>query len=186
MSKLYFITHPSVLIDKHAPIDQWQLSEKGIEETKRLLKLNFWKNIKAIYSSPEKKAVQVAEMAVNKYSFGLKRESCLSEIDRSSTGFMEYDIYMETMTEFYNNPKIEVNGWESAENATNRIVDCVTKIMNSNTENVAIIGHGATGTLLACHLFNKLPTLTEDPQGTGQYMIVNWDEKKILNKWVKY
>ena len=186
MSKLYFITHPSVLIDKNIPIDQWQLSEKGIEETKRLLKLDFWKSIDAIYSSPEKKAAQVAELAASKYGLVPKTETCLSEIDRKSTGFMEYDIYMETVAEFYKKPSIEVNGWESAKKATERIVDCITRIMDSNTKDVAIIGHGATGTLLACYLLNKPPTLSEDPQGTGRFMIVSWGEKKIEQKWLTY
>lgn len=186
MSKLYFITHPSVSINKSIPIDQWQLSNKGIWETERLLKLRFWKKIGLIHTSPERKAVQVARIVAKEYDLKVEINPCLSEVDRSSTGFVEPDLYVELIKEFYMNPLMEVRGWESAERATKRIVECVTNIMDSANKNVAIIGHGATGTLLACHLLKKAPTFTEDPQGVGRLMFIDWDKKKILTRWAEY
>lgn len=187
MSKLYFITHPSVAIIKDQSIDQWGLSDKGLEETERLLKLNFWDEIEAIHTSPEIKAVQVASLAAKKLGINIKVHECLSEVDRSSTGFVEFDQYMKLMENFYSHPKERVEGWESAEEATKRIVNCVSGIMETaNSGTLAIIGHGATGTLLACHLLAMDPSYSEDPMGTGRYMVIDWDKKIILNKWCEY
>ena len=187
MSKLYFITHPSVQIIKNQSIDQWGLSDKGIDETRGLLKLDFWNEINVVYSSPEKKAVQTAQLVSSECKLEICLSDCLSEVDRSSTGFIDYDKYIEAIKNFYNRPDESIQGWESANNATKRITECVKSIMsNHKDQTVAIVGHGATGTLLVCSLLNKKPDFTEDPQGTGRYMIINWDKRQIIQKWLTY
>ncbi|KKQ91370.1 MAG: Phosphoglycerate mutase [Candidatus Woesebacteria bacterium GW2011_GWB1_39_10] len=187
MSKLYFITHPSVHIVKVLPIDQWGLSSKGINEVKRLLKLSFWNEISIIYSSPEKKAIQTAELISREYGIKIFTRDNLSEVDRSSTGFMEYGKYLDVVRNFYKHPKESIQGWESAAVASKRIFKDIAQIMSKHkNKSIVVIGHGATGTLLACSLLNKEPDFAEDTQGTGRYMIIDWNKRQLVQKWLKY
>lgn len=187
MSKLYFITHPSVQINKNLAVDKWSLSDKGLKETEQLLRLDFWREIEAIYASPERKAQQTAELVSKRYGLEVFKTNCLSELDRSSTGFVEYDAYIEMIKSVYSNPNKNIQGWESAFDVTKRITECIALIMsNHKDQSVAVIGHGATGTLLACSLLNKKPDFAEDPKGTGRYMIIDWDKKQLMKRWSGY
>jgi broad specificity phosphatase PhoE len=51
-------------------------------------------------------------------------------------------------------PQTSVRGWEPAADAQARIVHAVEQVMSQASDggDVAILGHGGTGTLLYCHL----------------------------------
>lgn len=187
MAKLYFITHPQVNIIQGIPIDKWALSHEGIASCDRLASLDFWNNIDVIYSSPEKKALQTTKIIAKKNRILVKKKHSLREFDRSSTGFLQPTTYMNAIESFYANPELSHRGWETANSASERIYACVNSIFNQdNHKNIAIIGHGATGTLLVCKILGIDPTFLEDPQGVGVYMAIDWHKKKLILKWKKY
>lgn len=187
MTKLIFITHPSVVISPNVPADEWSLSEKGIEETNRLLEKSFWKEVGAVYASTEPKAFAVAEMVREKFGLPYTEVGAIKEIDRSATGFLPYDEYMEVIEEFYRNPQVNVRGWESAEHARQRMKTAISDLMNAHQgEIVAVIGHGASGTLLACEVQGIPSTFEQDPKQTGCFMEIDWDKQNILSPWQTY
>jgi broad specificity phosphatase PhoE len=51
-------------------------------------------------------------------------------------------------------PQSSVRGWERAADAQVRIIRAVERVLSQAPDNddIAIIGHGGTGTLLLCHL----------------------------------
>ena len=186
MTKLYFITHPSVTIDSSVPIDQWNLSEKGLEAANKLLEHDFIKEFGVIYSSAEPKAITVAEMVSSKINVPITNKvKDLGEI-RGRT-FIPPEIFVEATKNWFDNPTQNINGWESRDDTQKRIVDCVSKIMASeNGKIVAIVGHGGTGTLLKCHIKGIEPLQTEDQPGQGCYFIADWDNQKLIQDWVKF
>jgi broad specificity phosphatase PhoE len=56
----YFITHPGVMIDPAIPVPQWRLSSRGIDRMRRILTRSWIRNIRAVYCSTERKAVDGA------------------------------------------------------------------------------------------------------------------------------
>ena len=76
------------------------------------------------------------------------------ENDRSSTEFLPPDEFERVADEFFKDPAQSVRDWETAAHAQRRIVDAVSNIVvrTAGARSIAIVSHGAVGTLLYCHL----------------------------------
>ncbi|KKR48417.1 MAG: hypothetical protein UT86_C0005G0001 [Candidatus Magasanikbacteria bacterium GW2011_GWC2_40_17] len=187
MNKLFLITHPDVVIDPKQAIDEWVLSEKGIDRAKALMNESFWNNISVIYSSTESKAKTVAEMAAHKFGIPIFEKKCLVEIDRSSTGFMPFDEFMIVVNDFFKNPDKSCKGWETARAAMNRVSECTEQIMQKHPgENIALVGHGAAFALLLSYIKGVEPTFDLCQDGVGFVSEIDWDKREIISMWEKY
>lgn len=187
MTKLFLITHPDVVIDPKQAIDEWILSEKGIDRAKALMSEPFWKDISAIYSSTEPKARAVAEMAAHKFYIPIFERECLVEIDRSSTGFMPFDEFMTVVNDFFKNPDKSCKGWETARAAMKRVSECTEQIMKKHTgENIALVGHGAAFALLLSYIKGVEPTFDLCQDGVGFVSELDWGKREIISVWGKY
>jgi broad specificity phosphatase PhoE len=68
-------------------------------------------------------------------------------------GFLDKAEFEATADAFFAMPQIGVRGWEPATAAQARIVRAVEQLVSESCDSdIAIIGHGGTGTLLYCHL----------------------------------
>ena len=108
-----------------------------------------------IFSSSERKARDAARILAD--GLGLDGYSVianLGENDRSATGFLAKDEFEATVDAFFAQPLQSIRGWEPAVDAQVRIVRAVELAVSETLEHVdiAIVGHGGTGTLLYCHL----------------------------------
>ena len=74
--------------------------------------------------------------------------------NRSSTGFLAQSEFERVASEFFAKPESSVRGWERAIDAQHRIVTAVERLFEGETNpgSVAIVSHGAVGTLLYCAL----------------------------------
>jgi broad specificity phosphatase PhoE len=78
----------------------------------------------------------------------------LGENDRSATGFLAQDEFEITVADFFAQPLQSIRGWEPAADAQARIVGAVEEAISQTPGDVdiAIVGHGGTGSLLYSHL----------------------------------
>jgi len=188
VTKLVFITHPSVVIDEFTPIDQWNLSEEGIEQAQRLSSLQELSKFDTLYSSPEPKSVTVALMLSDYYHK-------LLPIDHKVVGLKEIhgrrfippEIFKEATKMWFDNPTQNPNGWESLKEAQKRIVFTIENIMSKEKDNtVVIVGHGGTGTLLKCSIKKVKPVIEEDQSSQGSYFVADWDTRSLVKDWQQY
>jgi broad specificity phosphatase PhoE len=187
MTKLFLITHPDVVIDPKQKIDEWVISEKGIKRAKDLMDNPLWGEVAVIYSSTEQKAKTIAEMAKHKFSLPLFEKEGLVEIDRSSTGFMPFDEFMDTVKEFFKKPDQSCKGWETANAAMSRVSLCIESIMKKHSgENVVLIGHGAAFALLLSDIKGIKPTFDLCQDGVGFVSEIDWDKREIISMWKAY
>jgi broad specificity phosphatase PhoE len=138
------------------------------------LQLPWIKNISAIYSSTEQKAVDGAEILGSHLNMGFTKIETLGENDRSTTGFLKPEEFEKTADEFFKFPTQSVRGWETAQAAQDRVVSAVSRIdINHLTEgDIAIVSHGAVGTLLYCY-YAKVPIdrrWDQPGKGGGNYL----------------
>jgi len=93
--------------------------------------------------------------------------------DRSSTGYLPAREFERLADAFFAEPHRSVRGWERAVDAQARVVGAATKISaaTQGLAAVAIISHGAVGTLLYCHLLQQPISRRFDqpPNGGGNY-----------------
>ena len=169
----YFITHPNVAISKDVPVTRWPLSELGRERMTNGLKQPWIAEITSIYSSTEQKSVDAAQILARHLSLPFTQIADLGENDRSSTGFLPPDEFELVANQFFGKPEVSVRGWERAIDAQRRIVAAVKRLVANDTAPgaVAIVSHGAVGTLLYCALAGKKIDRAWDqqPNGGGNY-----------------
>ena len=170
---LHFISHPNVVVDPGVPVPRWPLSEIGKSRMLEGLKQPWISDIASIYSSTEQKAIDTARILASHLSIHFSQEKNLGENDRSSTGFLRPDEFEAVADEFFANPDRSARGWERASEAQRRIVRAVTSIeqQDQRVGNIAIVSHGAVGTLLYCYLTGKPISREWDqpPNGGGNF-----------------
>ena len=191
MKKIVYITHPSTNIDPLIPADQWTISDEGERQIANLAQNPFWKNIETIYSSTEPKArysAQILNDRIVHLKFPMPSGiEDLVEINRNSTGFLKPPEFRNAMDEFYLHPDKSFKGWETANGAVSRTMNIISRIMEDNiNKNVAIVGHGAVGTLLVCALKKVTFSSREEPRIQGSWIAIDWNKQTVLSDWSQY
>jgi broad specificity phosphatase PhoE len=187
MTTLIYITHPSVNIDKTVLPQNWDLSEKGIMEAKKLLDKDFWKEVVHIYTSDEPKAITTSKIITEKFTIPIESIAELGEADRTKTPFLPFEEYMKAIKDAYSKPEENIHGWESHDEMMQRNVKVLKELMSKHEgETFVIIGHGGAGTTMKCFIKGIEPKFEEDPKQTGCYFIADLDQIRILEDWTKY
>ena len=155
MPVVFFITHPDVAIDPSVPVPDWPLNAHGRAGMQAIAASPWASGVRHIFPSSERKARDAAQLLAE--GLGLHGYSVvdgLGENDRSATGHLAQQEFEATVDAFFAQPQTSVRGWEPATDAQARIVHAVEQVISQAFDNgdVAIIGHGGTGTLLYCHL----------------------------------
>ncbi|HZO01715.1 MAG TPA: histidine phosphatase family protein [Burkholderiales bacterium] len=170
---LYFVTHPNVVVSRDVPVPRWPLSELGRQRMRTGLRQPWVRELTAIYCSTEQKAIDGAAILAEHLALDFKQVEDLGENDRSATGFLPPDEFERVADAFFGSPEQSVRGWERAVDAQSRIVAAVERIARSDESggSIAIVSHGAVGTLLYCYLAGKPIDRRWDqpPNGGGNY-----------------
>jgi broad specificity phosphatase PhoE len=151
------------------PVPRWPLSELGKQRMRAGLQQPWVREVTSVYCSAEQKAIDGAAILAEHLSLPFHEVEALGENDRSATGFLPPDESERVADEFFARPHESVRGWERAVDAQSRIVRAVEQIQDDGT--VAIVSHGAVGTLLYCHLAGEAIARRWDqpPNGGGNY-----------------
>jgi broad specificity phosphatase PhoE len=152
---VFFITHPDVAIDPNIPVTDWPLNERGRARMQAVAAWPWARRVRRIFASSERKAREGGQILAE--TLGLDGYSVvddLGENDRSATGYLTKQDFEATADAFFAHPQESVQGWEPAGVAEARIVCAIKQILSeaSDDGDLAIVGHGGTGTLLYCHL----------------------------------
>lgn len=186
MNKLYFVTHTEVVIDKNVLIEKWPLSEKGIEHFNLIKNQSWVDSIKNIFCSTEQKALDGAKIISDYLKKTITPIDTIGEFDRTSTGFMPFEIFMENVKLFFASPNTSVLGWETAQHTQDRVVKALKEIMANNYEgDILIVSHGGVGALLLAYLFNEPISFkwNQPENGGGNYFVVDMDSQKVIQTW---
>lgn len=189
MKKLYFITHPEVIIEPDVPAPQWALSEQGKARMGRMLRQPWIPQIGAIYSSCEQKTVDGAGILADARDLSFTRMETLGEIDRSATGYLPFDEFMGVYAEFLANPMVSVRGWEIGVVAQQRIINAIMAVVDDAKDvagEIAVVSHGVVGLLYLCHIKGcPISKEHEHPKaaGGGNYFCVDVEKCELVTDW---
>jgi broad specificity phosphatase PhoE len=162
-----YITHPQVSIDPTIDVKNCGLNQLGRSRIEALALSGGLSGTKMIISSGETKALETATPLAQALGCNVIIREKMHENDRSSTGFLPEAEFEAAADQFFANPTVSFQGWETAQAAQSRIVSEFMDCLETATDNdVAFIGHGAVGTLLYCHLA-RLPISRAYDQAAG-------------------
>ncbi|WP_417211577.1 histidine phosphatase family protein [Antarctobacter sp.] len=184
MSRLLFITHPEVTIDPECPIPQWSLSAAGARRASAFAAEAAFAGVTHIWSSDETKARQTAALLAKPNQLSVSVDSGLAENDRSATGFLPPEAFERAADRFFAAPEDSHQGWERACDAQIRIEAAVRKIVAQHRGgDLAIVSHGAVGTLLYCSLCNLPVDRAYDQPSQGHYWTSDLPSLKPRHGW---
>ncbi len=182
---LHVVTHPEVQVEPAVPVPQWALSVDGRRRAQGLLALPWVQRVAHVFSSAERKAVQTAELlAAARGGLPVVVDEALGENDRSATGFLPPVEFEAVADQFFRAPTLSVRGWETAEAAQQRVVAAAHRCLaRAAAGDVAVIAHGAVGTLLWCHLAGEPIDRRHDQPGQGSWYSVDVATMRPLSRW---
>lgn len=185
MPTLLFITHPEVVVNPDIPIERWHLSASGTDRMRAFSRSPTTSNVRAIWSSTETKAIEAAGILAGALGQGVRVSKDLGENDRSATGFLPPAEFESVADAFFANPNSSVRGWERAIDAQARVQRAVLEIVAEHTEgDLAIVAHGAVGTLLFCSFSGNAIDRSFDQPFQGHYWKAALSNLKPENGWV--
>jgi broad specificity phosphatase PhoE len=153
--------------------------------TMALAEAGWLRDTTRIVSSTETKAVQTAEILASALRLGVEMRPEMHENDRSATGFLPSTAFEAMANQFFADPTISVRGWERAVDAQARVLREVEQVLSQHRSgDWLLVGHGAVGTLLYCHLAGLPISRDHDqPLGGGNYFTFIRDSREILHPW---
>ncbi len=170
MGKLIVISHPEVVVAPDTPITDWGLSDIGRERTEKFAISSTMSSVGAIWSSTERKAFETAAVLAQASALRVNSDPRLGENDRSATGFLPPSQFEAAANAFFTAPETSFRGWETAIAAQRRVVEAVTSIVEVHDDkDLALVTHGAVGTLLWCHLSSERIDRSFDQPGQGHF-----------------
>jgi broad specificity phosphatase PhoE len=145
------------------------------------------RELTSIYCSTEQKAIDGTRILADHLSLRFVEIPELAENDRSATGFLPPEEFEQVADEFFRSPTVSVRGWERAIDAQFRIVGAVERIANEDKSDgsIAIVSHGAVGTLLYGHLAGQPIARRWDqpPNGGGNFYRFSLSPPKAYSWW---
>lgn len=185
--RVYFISHPDVVVDPAVPVPRWPLSARGRERMQSLLGHVWVSDLVAVFSSDEQKAIDGAAILARHLGLSFAEVPELGENDRSSTGFLERDEFQATADRFFASPEESVRGWERAVDAQRRIVGAVARLAaeTPGTGPVAVVSHGGVGALLLCHVLGEPISRRREQPGAsgGNYFAFETPPPRLVSVW---
>jgi broad specificity phosphatase PhoE len=166
-----FISHPEVVIDPAVPIPRWGLTDRGIARMRAFAARPVAAGITEVWASSETKAIEAAGILAGRFGLPVRVDDALHENDRSATGFLPPDEFGRVADAFFAEPEVRVRGWERAIDAQARVAAAVDRILtgSANPEGLAIVAHGAVGTLLLCRYLGEPISRARDQPFPGHY-----------------
>lgn len=184
MARLFFITHPDVTVDPRIDVRRWRLSDTGITRMRAFAEVPVVADLRAIWSSGEAKAIEAAGILAAGLGLGVQVDDDLGENDRSATGFLPPEEFEQVADRFFADPEQSVRGWEPAASAQRRIGAAMDRILAGHDGgDIAIVAHGAVGSLLLCKYLGQPISRAADQPFQGHYWLANLPDRAILHRW---
>ncbi len=140
--------------------------------------------VKSIWSSAEIKAIEAAEILGRRNGLDISVVQALHENDRSATGFLPPAEFEQVADAFFARPDESVRGWERAIDAQDRVRGVFDRIAAGGHEaDIAIVAHGAVGTLLLCQLSGIPISRAYDQPYQGHYWACDMESRNVLHGW---
>jgi len=184
MSALFFISHPEVIVDPNTAVERWHLSADGVARMRSFSQSSIPSNVRSIWSSTEAKAIEAAGILGGALGLGIQVSKDLGENDRSATGFLPPAEFEDVADAFLATPTISIRGWERAIDAQDRVRKAALRIASEHTDgDLAIVAHGAVGTLLFCALSGNDIARSFDQPFQGHYWMAALSDLMPKHGW---
>ena len=145
--RLVLVRHSSPLVRIDRPASEWPLSEQGVRRVRELASVLDAERVRAVYSSPEPKALETAMALGSLWHVPVQAIDGLHEHDRSNVPLLTSVDFEHRLRESFDRPFDVVFGRESAEAARRRFSAAVMRLLMTARDDVVVVTHGTVLTL---------------------------------------
>lgn len=140
--RLILIRHAAVEPDPRAPAALWPLSDEGRQAARALAQSPLWQDVERIFTSPEIKAQETAQIVAGPNGITVTAVEDLREVERPADQW--FSDYPRAVAEYFAHLTAGLHGWEPPAAAWRRMQACVDRISAAEAGTVGIAGHGLT------------------------------------------
>ena len=152
MYKIILVKHSSPDIIPEIPANEWHLSAEGRQRCQVLADELAGHDLDLIFSSPEPKAQETAQIIAQQLVKPLFIVPGLHEHERKTVRFSNGDQFEASVKEFFEQPDALVFGEETAAQSLNRFSSAVDQLISQNRDqNLVVVSHGTVITLFVAN-----------------------------------
>ena len=181
MSKLILVKHSLPQIDPAVPAAQWLLSPEGQRRSHLLAQQLAAYQPARIFSSPEPKAHQTAQLIAQTWDVQTDVIDGLEEHHRSSAGYLGQEEFRRAVQDFFAKPHERVFGEETAQEAYHRFQTAIALIVKEETTDTRIVvAHGTVITLFVCAHNSGDPFGFWQKLGLPSYVVFDYPSYQMI------
>ena len=171
-------------MDPTVAVPDWGLNDHGRQRAEAFAARLGDMSKTQVVTSAERKARETGWILAAGSGRAIKVCPDMHENDRSATGFLPPDRFEAAANAFFAEPETSFRGWETAQAAQSRIVETVRSVVTEHNDgDLAIVTHGAVGTLLWCHLSGQEISRRFDQPGQGHYWSADLQTLRPEHGW---
>jgi broad specificity phosphatase PhoE len=142
-------------------------------------------DVREVWASSEAKAIEAAGLLAARFGLPVRVHPGLGENDRTSTGFLPPTEFEDVADAFFARPLESIRGWETATAAQSRVQRALEEVLEhaSGAGDIAIIAHGAVGTLLMCAMLGQPISRKLDQPFQGHFWSFNRNTRLVVHQW---
>ncbi len=143
--RLLLVRHTAVTLVEGLAPGEWPASPEGLAAAARLAQAPLFAGVRAVASSPERKALATAEPIARRLGLALAVEPDLREVERPPGPIVSSEeIGRRVRADLIDGG---ADGWEPPADARQRVVGCVDRLRAATDGPLAIVSHGLLLTL---------------------------------------
>lgn len=142
MRWIVLVRHAAVQADAAQPSTRWPLSDAGRAAARALARAPLWRDTARIFSSPELKTHETAQILAGPNGMTVTLVEDLREAERPTGGW--FGDYPAAVAAWFARPREPTHGWEPPVQAQARIRACIDELRSWEHGPVAVCGHGLT------------------------------------------
>ena len=187
MPTAYYFTYTQIRVDPTLSNFDWHLSDEGRARILGVANAPWMARIGRIATPDEARATETAAILARRRNLPITVNADLRDVGRPGHEYLCAAEFRETVAALFARPKQHVRiGWETACHAQERIVAAVKQEVaaGANGGDLLFTGHGASGTLLLCHLGGS-PISAEsfEPTPGGNLFAFDCETLKLQFRW---
>ena len=137
---LTLLRHAQPEIDTTQPYALWGLSDSGRQQARRMAREPLWRDIVRIFTSPELKAHETAQIIAGPNNITVTVVEELHEVVRPTGRWL--DDYPAAVAAWFAAPDEATHGWEPPAAARRRMRACIEQLHEWELEPFAVAGGG--------------------------------------------
>ena len=157
MRKLVLVKHSMPEIERDKPASTWRLGDVGRRRAGVLAARLRSFSTDVIWSSPEPKAVETADILAATFGVPVRQSDGLEEHHRDNVPFLPKRDFQSTVEAFFHHPDQLVLGSETAKQACERFTASIEDVIKTGQKDNIVVTHGTVISLFAASVAKVHP-----------------------------